>query len=626
MERALYFTKFRNLGFEHSERLVLNYSLEKGKMGNLVIIVGANNSGKSNVLDGLTTFAAKNITDRDITTLSYEEEYRKPQLGLVVKDEETEYTYRITKGEKDFFVYPGIHEEPKYNFHEDLESLATSLASFLQYCRNYSVSRASIQTRLSEIISLINSGNCDKNDIKDKVLDVMKDYFTNYPSSLSSTSAWTEYYRYGANENFAKDMYLKFGSTISMSTLNKKYEEQYGMKFMPQIVNYVETKIKNSDITCSVDNLTSNSFFNTVFAKIGIKIEEIKNTYIAFKTQNNKGALTTLEKKINQLLVNVADDFNSLYYVDDDKYKFEISLESNNIYFSLFRGTRDISLDFQSTGFKWFFNLYFNLLSKSSLNAGDIIVMDEPATNLHVQGRKELRKFLKEFAIKNDLTIVITTHDPFMIDLDYLDELRVVSMKDNISSICNDFTTVDVDDPDSLKPIKNALTVSNHVLLDPDKPVVFVEGITDYNYLIAFKKLLKIEDDIVFLPIQGVGNVKEAGIKEKQLAISKALIQLRKHNPILLVDGDNAGTQMKTNNKESALTVVSIKDIDQNFKFIESLFEQSDLEMLKIVKRNGMYIKHTSTSSVIKTFIEDYQFNENTINNFKKVFEHFINL
>ena len=75
MERALYFTKFRNLGFEHSERLVLNYSLEKGKMGNLVIIVGANNSGKSNVLDGLTTFAAKNITDRDITTLSYEEEY-----------------------------------------------------------------------------------------------------------------------------------------------------------------------------------------------------------------------------------------------------------------------------------------------------------------------------------------------------------------------------------------------------------------------------------------------------------------------------------------------------------------------------------------------------------------------
>ena len=50
------------------------------------------------------------------------------------------------------------------------------------------------------------------------------------------------------------------------------------------------------------------------------------------------------------------------------------------------------------------------------------------------------------------------------------------------------------------------------------------------------------------------------------------------------------------------------------------------LEMLKIVKRNGMYIKHTSTSSVIKTFIEDYQFSENTINNFKKVFEHFINL
>ncbi|MBQ5580420.1 MAG: hypothetical protein IIT43_04085, partial [Clostridia bacterium] len=42
----------------------------------------------------------------------------------------------------------------------------------------------------------------------------------------------------------------------------------------------------------------------------------------------------------------------------------------------------------------------------------------------------------------NDITIVIATHSPFLIDLDYLDELRVIVNKENISSIENNFAVV----------------------------------------------------------------------------------------------------------------------------------------------------------------------------------------
>ncbi|WP_220092244.1 hypothetical protein [Helicobacter sp. 16-1353] len=41
MERALYFNNFRNVGLDESERLVLNHSLKRGEMGNLVILIGA---------------------------------------------------------------------------------------------------------------------------------------------------------------------------------------------------------------------------------------------------------------------------------------------------------------------------------------------------------------------------------------------------------------------------------------------------------------------------------------------------------------------------------------------------------------------------------------------------------
>lgn len=120
--------------------------------------------------------------------------------------------------------------------------------------------------------------------------------------------------------------------------------------------------------------------------------------------------------------------------------------------------------------------------------------------------------------------------------------------------------------------------------------------------------------------------MKDSGLKDKQLAISKSLIQIKKHNPVLLVDGDAAGNQMKITNKDSELLVVSLKDINPNFKLIESLFDTVDLETLEIIKKNGKYIKHSSTSSIIKTFIEEYNFTENTIANFKSLFDYILNL
>ena len=368
-------------------------------------------------------------------------------------------------------------------------------------------------------------------------------------------------------------------------------------------------------------------FFNTVFKKINISIKELENVYNAFKKQKNNGVFETFEKKVNKELTKLTDDFNKLYYEDDDKYTFKIRLEKDMVYFNIYRGTKDIVLDYQSTGFRWFFNIYFNLLAEVKLVPGDIIMMDEPATNLHVGGQVELRKFLKKFAIENDLIIVIATHSPFLIDLDYLDELRVVSNKDNVASICNDFTTIDLDDPDALKPIRHALTVYNHVLVDNDKEIIFVEGITDYNYLIAFKKILDINDEIIFLPIKGIGKVSDPNFKNQQINISKELRKIKKNSPILLVDNDKAGKEMKKlNDKDSSLNVINLSEIDEKFKFIEDLFSIEDLTKLGLRDTKGNIIKSSSLSATIKTFCNKYEFSTTTLDNFKKVFEYFKSL
>ena len=57
MEKALRIEAFRNIDFKNkkpnTERLVLSHSLKKNEIGDLIILIGANNSGKTNVLEAL---------------------------------------------------------------------------------------------------------------------------------------------------------------------------------------------------------------------------------------------------------------------------------------------------------------------------------------------------------------------------------------------------------------------------------------------------------------------------------------------------------------------------------------------------------------------------------------------
>ncbi|MBQ3621207.1 hypothetical protein II941_00015 [bacterium] len=66
-------------------------------------------------------------------------------------------------------------------------------------------------------------------------------------------------------------------------------------------------------------------------------------------------------------------------------------------------------------------------------------------------------------------------------------------------------------------PIRESLTVRNSILLDPNQIVIFVEGITDYNYFVAMKKLIGCFNNLTFLPINGLGKTKQNKEKLDQL-------------------------------------------------------------------------------------------------------------
>ncbi len=243
-----------------------------------------------------------------------------------------------------------------------------------------------------------------------------------------------------------------------------------------------------------------------------------------------------MQSRIDSL---IAKEFNKLLAISQDdhqaNYQLKICVRHNNKFFREKCTAYEIKLEIydcrksdnqkpiilsqQSTGFQWAFNFVFSFLynvgSNFSFNKNIIYVMDEPATRLSVPARKEFRKFLKEYAHKHNTTFVLATHDPFLVDTDHLDEIRIVEKKEEGSAIENTFNYSLKNDAsrnsDALDKIKRSLGVSQNVFHNPQKHrIIFVEGITDYCYLSAFKLYFnerEFKNDPIpftFLPISGL--------------------------------------------------------------------------------------------------------------------------
>ncbi len=390
-------------------------------------------------------------------------------------------------------------------------------------------------------------------------------------------------------------------------------------------------------------NDKSSLLFKVNFTKILENLAEI----LEYNMQLKIDSLIT--KEFNKLLAIAQDSPQNSYQLkihvrhnnklsEEKEYTaYEIKLEIHDC-----RKSHDqnepIILSQQSTGFQWAFNFMFGFLynwgSHFSLNKNIIYVMDEPATPLSVPARKEFRKFLKEYAHKNHVTFVLATHDPFLVDMDHLDEIRIVEKETEGSAIKNSFNyplNNAGKDSDALDKIKRSLGVGQHVFHNPKKHrIIFVEGITDYCYLSAFKLYFnkhnpQFKDNPIpftFLPISGLKN-NPNDTKET----IKKLCELD-NNPIVLTDDDrkrdsdqNATSErFKRANEEmhDPITILQLSDCDRHFKQIEDCFSANDRN--KYAKNKQMELAMAFKTRLLYGEKDDVM-SEETKKNFLCLFE-----
>ncbi|MCQ2867318.1 ATP-binding protein [Helicobacter pylori] len=422
----------------------------------------------------------------------------------------------------------------------------------------------------------------------------------------------------------------------------KKYLQEIDQKEIKRS-EYLSTEVKGEcdNNVCQFEFFkkdTSHLLFKVNFTEILENLAEI----LEYNMQLKIDSLIT--KEFNKLLAIAQDSYqlkirvrhnNKFYDYSKEYTAYEIKLEVYDC-----RKSHDhnepIILSQQSTGFQWAFNFMFGFLynwgSHFSLNKNIIYVMDEPATHLSVPARKEFRKFLKEYAHKNHVTFVLATHDPFLVDTDHLDEIRIVEKETESSVIKNHFNyplNNAGKDSDALDKIKRSLGVGQHVFHNPQKHrIVFVEGITDYCYLSAFKLYFnerEFKDNPIpftFLPISGLKN----NTNEMKETIQK-LCELD-NNPIVLTDDDrkcdsdqNATSERFKNANEEMhdpITILQLSKCDESFKQIEDCFSANDRK--KYAKNKRMELAMAFKTRLLYGEKDDVM-SEETKKNFLCLFE-----
>ncbi|MCG3779663.1 MAG: ATP-binding protein [Candidatus Nitrosopumilus limneticus] len=227
-------------------------------------------------------------------------------------------------------------------------------------------------------------------------------------------------------------------------------------------------------------------------------------------------------------------------------------------------------LNRRAEGFKWTFSFIVNFAAetqRSELKEA-ILLLDEPARNLHPTQQMGISDLLKNLAGSNQ--VLYATHSPFMI-FDYTPgNLLVVELdkRKHLSRIFYDYWNAD---DKTLTPILYGLcrgqveAIVDREIGTNSRPVIIVETMSDSMYLNAFDKFLQ-DPNISMNPL----NVIAAYNKNSVLPLA---IFYRNHGykTFVLLDNTDESKQILAQLESNQFSAVQIIFFEREGKKLESI-------------------------------------------------------
>ena len=489
--------------YVHSVKLVNYKSIGDYAESEIIVeprvtaIIGKNESGKSNILDGLSRI---NFTNRNPDAFAaaivnrIESTGKENYYQILLKPDAEDIAFGID-GETEIFITKN-------------EYVATGgVMTYFLSC---------IYPHIEEIASILGAVTANPMQLKDQE-------YTNYRT----------YYGELLNKEKIDVPRRTISFTFLISRVNKlpiekraafettlveaqeKWQQlvcRFPMFFYRKTDKHLKAVYKYEDVEKELK--TPGSYPDSMLSDF-VRLLDV--TYDDFLLAARSGVTSTQNTVRNRIRRNVGSKINepfSHFYHTESVY-LEIEFNNGSVIFQIRTGDGEsLSISERSNGLRWYMETFIDSQANEVARSNVVYLLDEPGTSLHVNAQKELISLFNHLADQGN-QVVYTTHSPYMLDTvnDGIHRIRAV-VKDvqgytRIYKTAYDNRISPDSVHDTLAPIISALGMNMNDTFGPakDKINIVTEGTSDYIYMCMMAKLLGIDSEkYAIIPSQGASN------------------------------------------------------------------------------------------------------------------------
>ena len=237
---------------------------------------------------------------------------------------------------------------------------------------------------------------------------------------------------------------------------------------------------------------------------IGLTRDDLKR---AFKEQNS-----SLRQKLKNKLIfrteKALEKFNQSYMNKQAGIRWIPSIEGDRLTFSVVSDglEESVLLRERSAGLRWYLNAFFES-ERCKVSKNAVLLVDEPAAYMHVNAQREVLGLFETLATGSHY-VLYTTHSPYMINTEHLENVKAVVKANGVARIddihnvggCRGWQ-------DALTPICEAMGVDLRYNVGPmvGRLNLVLEGPSDAYYIGAMLDHLNVTGDRRPQIIAGMG-------------------------------------------------------------------------------------------------------------------------
>lgn len=283
----------------------------------------------------------------------------------------------------------------------------------------------------------------------------------------------------------------KFNTTISNISVTKNrlqekihnhpYQKLYAM--IPKPVYKSTTFTLEDEI--SIDTFMSNPKISSTFLCIAVVAGLHPNALQGIRNTSQAEIQYYLNMKSKYL----SDCLNRFW--KQETYEFELGINNDKLMFLVkdkTTGTKTSVLD-RSDGFKWWVAFFLEVSTILAQTSGrSIILLDNPATELHDEGKGDVLRFISSAANSDQLQIIYSTHERALVDPWRVDRIRIAKLTKEGTKIQK---VSNVSDHDLLDSIRKNIGSPARYSLFGAPATVFFEGPSDVNIVSAVNEYVE---------------------------------------------------------------------------------------------------------------------------------------